>query len=246
MSSPKSLRLDQLLVERGLAQSRSLARSLIMSGAVLVNGEVKDKAGTPVRHDAAVELKEKPRYVSRGGLKLEAGLDGFGVDPSGLTCLDAGASTGGFTDCLLQRGAAKVYAADVGKGQLDWRLRNDGRVIVLEGVNARNLDREIIPEEVSLAVADVSFISLTLVLPAITSLLGETGNIIALVKPQFEAGREKVGKGGVVRDPEIIRQCVDDVSSFAATIGLAEAGRLPSPIKGPKGNQEWLIHLILD
>ncbi|HUT52577.1 MAG TPA: TlyA family RNA methyltransferase [bacterium] len=243
MSRINSIRLDQRLVELGLAETRTRAQALIMAGAVLVDGKVKDKPGAPVAPDAAVTLKERLKYVSRGGLKLEAALDAFGVDPSGKICLDIGASTGGFTDCLLQRGAARVYALDVGKGQLDLKLRNDPRVKVMEGLNARYLQSSDLAELVQLAVIDVSFISLELILPALALLLAPAADVIPLVKPQFEAGREQVGKGGVVRDPAVIMACVDKVSACARGLGLIEQGRVAAPIKGPKGNQEYLLHL---
>jgi len=241
MKKQKNARLDNRLVELGLAENRSKARAVIMSGAVMVDGRVRDKPGVLVPASARISMKQGPRYASRGGLKLEAALDEFGIDPSNKVCLDVGASTGGFTDCLLQRGAGKVYAVDVGKAQLEWRLRNDPRVVVMEGVNARRLAPGDLPEPVDLAVVDVSFISLDLVIPALSSLVRKGGEAIALVKPQFEAGRRKVQRGGVVKDEKVIAACVDKVSRAALETGLVERGRTPSPVKGPKGNQEWLV-----
>jgi 23S rRNA (cytidine1920-2'-O)/16S rRNA (cytidine1409-2'-O)-methyltransferase len=243
MNKSRSIRLDQRLVELGLAETRARAQALVMAGAVMVDGAVKDKPGVAVGPAAVITLKERLKYVGRGGLKLEAALDAFAVDPAAKTCLDVGSSTGGFSDCLTQRGAARVYAVDVGKGQLDLRLRNDPRVTVMEGMNARYLKSSDLPELIELAVIDVSFISLELILPAVIPLLADSADVIPLVKPQFEAGREKVGKGGVVRDPAVITACVEKISAFARGLGLTEHGRLPSPIKGPKGNQEYLIHL---
>jgi 23S rRNA (cytidine1920-2'-O)/16S rRNA (cytidine1409-2'-O)-methyltransferase len=243
MAKEKSVRLDQLLVERDFAESRTGARALIMSGKVMVDGRVKDKPGARVLASAPITIKQGLKYASRGGLKLEAALDAFGVDPAGKTCLDVGASTGGFTDCLLQRGAKKVYAVDVGRGQLDWKLRQDERVVVVEGANARHLKPEQAPEPIQLAVIDVSFISLRLILPAVAPLLDQPAVVIPLVKPQFEAGREQVGKGGVVRDPDVIEGCVDKIAEFSRSLGLVEKGRVPSPIKGPKGNREQFLHL---
>lgn len=246
MAKTSNTRLDQRLVELGLAESRAKAQALIMAGSVLVDGEVRDKAGTRVPVEAEIVLKERLRYVSRGGLKLEAALDGFGVSPAGRVCLDVGASTGGFSDCLLQREAAKVYAVDVGRGLLDPRARQDPRVVLIEEMNARYLSAAQVPEPVSLAVIDVSFISLTLILPAVVLLLAPGAEVLALVKPQFEAGREAVGKGGVVRDEAVRRACVDKVARAACELGLTEGGRMPSPVKGPKGNQEFFLHLRRD
>jgi 23S rRNA (cytidine1920-2'-O)/16S rRNA (cytidine1409-2'-O)-methyltransferase len=243
MSKIVKTRLDLLLVESGLADSRSKAQALIMAGEVMVDGEMRDKPGIQVPSDSNITIKQKLKYVSRGGLKIEPALTEFGLSPSEKTCLDVGASTGGFTDLLLQNGAEKVYAVDVGKGQLDWNLRNDDRVVVLEGTNARYLDDTHIPEKVDIVTIDVSFISLKLILPPVISLLKPSGIVLALVKPQFEAGKDKVGKGGVVRDLEIINDCVDNISSFAEELDLTEKGRLPSPVKGPKGNQEWVLFL---
>ena len=244
MKKEEKLRLDQLVFELGLAGSRSAARAMIMAGSVLVGGEVHDKAGHKVPRSAEITIKDPPRYVSRGGGKLEAALTELGMEPEEKVCMDVGASTGGFTDLLLQNGAKKVYAVDVGSGLLDWKLRNDPRVVVLEKTNARTIGPDIVPDEIELCVVDVSFISLTLVLPAIKTVMAENSRIVALVKPQFEAGKDKVGKGGVVRETEVIKECVDKISSFAATLGFVENGRTPSPVKGPKGNQEYLLSLV--
>lgn len=232
-------RLDLLLVERGLAESRSLAQRLIMAGRVRVDGQVATKPSQAVSPESQVTVEAGPRYVSRGGEKLEAALDGFGVEVEGLVCADVGASTGGFTDCLLQRGAAKVYAIDVGRGQLHWKLRQDPRVVVMEGVNARHL--ESLPEPVHLVTADVAFISLRLLLPNFSRWLVPEGQAVLLVKPQFEAGPESVGRGGVVRDPAVWRRVLLEVAEAAATAGLAPQGALRSPVRGPKGNVEFLL-----
>jgi 23S rRNA (cytidine1920-2'-O)/16S rRNA (cytidine1409-2'-O)-methyltransferase len=241
---PSKIRLDRLLVERGLAPARERARALILAGQVLVNGEPVAKVGTLIPTEALVALKSPDQpYVSRGGLKLAAGLEHFQVDVTGLVALDVGVSTGGFTDCLLQHGAARVYGVDVGYGQLAWRLRQDPRVIVLERTNIRHLPREAIPEEIDLAVVDVSFISLKLVLPRVILFLRPGGAIVALVKPQFEVGKGQVGKGGVVRDQQLQLQTVAEIQAFAQTLGLEASRVLPSPILGPKGNQEYLLYL---
>ncbi len=243
-NSSEKIRLDLLLVERGLTPSRERARALILAGHVLVNGTPVSKVGALVPTESAVILKSPDQpYVSRGGLKLAAALSSFNIDVTGQVALDVGASTGGFTDCLLQHGAARVYCVDVGYGQLAWRLRQDPRVIVLERTNIRYLPREAIPEEMDLAVADVSFISLKLVLPQILQFLRPDGLIIALVKPQFEVGKGQVGKGGVVRDPQQQQQVVAEIQKFAQGLGLAAEGVIPSPILGPKGNQEYLLYL---
>ncbi len=237
-------RLDLLLIERGHAISRAQAQALIRAGRVRVGGKVLDKPGTPVPSDAPIEVTEPPAFVSRGGEKLAAALDAFGVDPGGRVCLDVGASTGGFTDCLLQRGAARVYAVDVGRGQLDWRLRNDPRVVVREGVNARHLRAEDVGEPVDLATVDVSFISLRLVLPPLGSVVKPGGDVIALVKPQFEAGREQVRRG-VVRDPAVHQAVVEGIASFAREeLGWEVRGSIPSPLLGPAGNREFFLHLV--
>jgi 23S rRNA (cytidine1920-2'-O)/16S rRNA (cytidine1409-2'-O)-methyltransferase len=235
-------RLDVALVERGLAQSRSQAQAIIMAGDVLVNGAAAPHASNTIRASDQVELKAKPRFVSRGGEKMSAALDAFGIDASGSVCVDLGASTGGFTDCLLQAGAAKVYAIDVGHGQLDDRLRRDERVISMERVNARHLEE--LPELVSIAVIDVSFISLKLILPVAHRLLQDEGLCIPLIKPQFEAGKGQVGKGGVVRDPEVHRSVLREILGFAAEHRFAVEGLIASPILGPAGNREFLAQLV--
>ncbi len=228
------IRLDQLLVERGLAESREKARALILAGKVRVAGQRSDKPGHSVAADSAVEVLEKMPYVSRGGYKLAAALDHWKIDVTGMTCLDVGASTGGFTDVLLQRGAAQVWAVDVGHGQLDWRLRNDGRVVVKEGINARLVDPGSWGQKFDLAVCDVSFISATLIVPAL-----KAPQIIILVKPQFEVGREQVGKGGIVRDPELHRAACERV--LAAMAGF-KTDIIESPILGAEGNREFLLY----
>lgn len=235
-------RLDILLHQRGLVESRERARRLILAGQVLVDGEVVDKPGTQVLTEASLAIKEAPAYVSRGGYKLEAALDAFAVDISGLIVADIGASTGGFTDCLLQHGAARVYAIDVGYGQLAWSLRQDPRVVVLDRVNARYLQE--LPEAVDLATVDVSFISLKLVLPAAQRLLKPKGQAIALIKPQFEAGRQQVRKG-VVRDPAVHRAVLNDLLGWAESNGWLVQGLVVSPLRGPAGNVEFLTHLRL-
>lgn len=234
-------RLDLLLVSRRLAPSRSKAAAMIMAGEVKVGGATVDKPGTFVRADVKIALKQKPRYVSRGGIKLEAALKAFGVDPGGKVCADIGASAGGFTDCLLQHGAAKVYAIDVGAGILDYRLRIDERVVTLENTNARHL--EALGEAIDLVVIDVSFISLRLILPAVTRLAADSADIIALVKPQFEAGRSEVGKGGIVRDLKVHRRVLKDIAAAANSQGFAVLDLTRSPITGAKGNVEYLAWL---
>lgn len=237
-------RLDRLLVAQGLAPTRQKAQALIVAGLVLVDGHPVDKAGTAVDETAALELKGKAcPYVSRGGLKLEAGLDFFAINPAGLVCADIGASTGGFTDCLLQRGARQVYAIDVGYGQLDWRLRNDPKVVVRERMNARNLTTADFAEPLDFATIDAAFISLKLLLPPLLPLFKESPRILALIKPQFEVGKEKVGKGGVVRDPALHEAVIAEIIAFAETVGLMSRGVTPSPILGPKGNREFLVYL---
>ena len=237
------VRLDQALVERGLASSRARAQSLILAGVVRVDGELADKAGKAVAPEARIELvgQDHP-WVSRGGVKLAAALDAFGVDPAGRRCLDVGASTGGFTDVMLSRGAAQVVALDVGRGQLDWRLRQDPRVVVMEGVNARLLAPADVPGPFDLVTVDVSFISLRLVLPALIPVLAADGDLVALIKPQFEAGRGQVGRGGVVRDPVVREAAILSVLESARELGLDCRGRIPSPIPGPAGNVEELGH----
>lgn len=234
-------RLDTLLVDRGLVETRARARAHIMAGEVTVDGRRVDKAGTAVPRDARIELAAPLPYVSRGGYKLAGALDGFGVNVTGYICADVGACTGGFTDVLLQRGAARVYAIDVGQGQLDWKLRQDVRVTVLERTNARYL--EMLAEPIDLAVIDVSFISLKLILPAVHKWLRDDGQVIALIKPQFEAGPEFVGKGGIVRDPAVHRAVLADVLGWAAAAGWAVSGLRRSSIAGTDGNVEFLVWL---
>jgi 23S rRNA (cytidine1920-2'-O)/16S rRNA (cytidine1409-2'-O)-methyltransferase len=234
-------RVDQLLVERGLAESREKARALVLAGHVLVDGQRSDKPGHSIPSDCRIELVERMPYVSRGGYKLAAALDHFSIDVTGCVCLDVGASTGGFTDCLLQRGAAHVWSIDVGHGQLDWKLRNDPRVIVKEGVNARYLRPEDFPERFGLAVCDASFISATLLVPAIVPLLEPGGAMIILVKPQFEVGRGEVGRGGIVRDPELHRAACDRVRACVEALGF-HAEIIESPILGAEGNREFLLY----
>ncbi len=249
-------RLDMLLVERGLAQSRSLAQRLIMAGQVRVDGQVVLKPATTVAPNAQVEIEHGRRFVSRGGEKLEAAIQAFSVEVSGHTCADVGASTGGFTDCLLQAGAARVYAIDVGKGILDWKLRQHPRVVVMEDTNARYV--ECLPEPVDLVTIDASFISLKILLPVIRGWFprtqlhaenvdkGRTGEVVALIKPQFEAGRAEVRRGkGVIRDGEVHRQVLSDVLAFAHHQGYAVGGVIRSPLLGPKGNAEFLTWLTL-
>jgi 23S rRNA (cytidine1920-2'-O)/16S rRNA (cytidine1409-2'-O)-methyltransferase len=236
-------RLDLLLVERGLAETRERARALIMAGSVTANGQRADKPGMAYTDDVAVEVKEALPYVSRGGFKLAGALAAFGLGPrvAGAVALDAGASTGGFTDVLLQHGAARVYAADVGSGQLAWKLRTDPRVVVMDDTNVRHL--ESLPEPVDLVVADLSFISLNLVLPALVRVSKATAWMVLLIKPQFEAGRTQVGKGGVVRDPAVHRAVLERVAGEFAAQGLTLAGLARSPLLGPAGNVEFLAYL---
>jgi 23S rRNA (cytidine1920-2'-O)/16S rRNA (cytidine1409-2'-O)-methyltransferase len=237
----KKKRLDVVLTERGLAPSRARAQALILAGKVRLRGEVESKAGTQVEPDAPIEISEPDHpWVSRGALKLVAALDEFEISPDGLDCLDIGASTGGFTDVLLERGARQVVAVDVGRGQLDWRLRNDPRVVVMEGVNARHLDTVDLPYSAALATIDVSFISLRLVVPALLPHLIAGAWLVCLVKPQFEAGRDQVGKGGIVRDEAIRRQAIDNTVAALVDLGLESVGVIPSPIRGQKGNLEEL------
>lgn len=237
-------RLDKLLVQRGLASSRERARALIMEGKVLVDGRPVTKAGALVGDASSVSLKEPDiPYVSRGGLKLKAAVEHFGIGLKGKTVMDVGASTGGFTDYMLSQGARKVYAIDVGYGQFDWGLRQDPRVVLLERTNIRYLDRERIPEEVDLASVDVSFISLMNVIPRVTEFLRPGGEIIALVKPQFEVGKEEVGKGGVVREEEKRLKAVSSLREFFDKHGLVTVGTMESPVKGQKGNVEYFIYL---
>jgi 23S rRNA (cytidine1920-2'-O)/16S rRNA (cytidine1409-2'-O)-methyltransferase len=237
-------RLDVLLVDRGVVPTRERARALILAGQVKVNGQVVSKAGAPVGADAIVELitPDHP-YVGRGGVKLAHALDAFAVDPAGRRALDVGASTGGFTDVLLRRGAASVIALDVGHNQLDWKLRSDPRVVVREGVNARALSPADVPYSVSLVTIDVAFISLRHILPALPPFLDPAADIVALVKPQFEAGRADVGKGGIVSDPAVHAAVIAQVTDAAAAVGLARVGMAPSAITGATGNQEFFLHL---
>lgn len=239
----RKLRLDVLLVDRGLAESRTQAQATIMAGQVFSGEQRLDKAGQSVREDIALEVRGQPHpWVSRGGMKLAHALEEFSIDPSGLVCIDVGASTGGFTDVLLQNGAARVYAVDVGHGQLAWKLRNDERVVVLERTNARHLSTDQVPEAVDMVVCDASFIGLATVLPAAMALSRPGAWLVALIKPQFEVGKGRVGKGGVVRDPELHREVCDKVRHWLAEqmrwqiVGLTE-----SPIRGPEGNVEFLI-----
>ncbi|MBR6329260.1 MAG: TlyA family RNA methyltransferase [Lachnospiraceae bacterium] len=237
-------RLDILLVNRGLAPSREKAKALIMSGIVYVDGQKEDKAGDMFDDSLGIEVRgETLRYVSRGGLKLEKAMECFPISLAGCVCMDIGSSTGGFTDCMLQNGAAKVYAIDVGHGQLDWKLRNDDRVVCMEKTNFRYVTNEQISEPVDFASCDVSFISLSKILPAAYPLLKDGGEMVCLIKPQFEAGREKVGKKGVVRDPKVHEEVIEAVFSYAAENGFRILGLDHSPVKGPEGNIEYLLHL---
>ena len=240
-------RIDLLLVRRGLCGTRAQAQARIMAGEVLVADRPVTKAGTLVAEDAALRLRgEDPRFVSRGGLKLDHALAVFGLDPSGWVCFDAGASTGGFTDCLLQRGASRVYAVDVGTNQLHWKLRSDPRVVSMEQVNLRHWDPARVPERCRLLVADLSFISLRLVVPALLPSLAPRAEAVLLVKPQFEAGRDEVGAGGIVRDPETHRRVQEEIWAFFLGTSLKPRAWCPSPILGGEGNQEFLLHLCLE
>jgi len=235
-------RLDRLLVARGLAPSREKAQAMILAGLVAVDGRRAEKAGEAVAEGCTLSVAGPAHpYVSRGGLKLAAALDRFGLDPRGQVCLDVGASTGGFTDCLLQRGASRVYAIDVGYGQLDAKLRSDPRVVVREKVNARSLSGAQVPESVGLAAVDVSFISLSRILPAVVPLLSRGGALVALVKPQFEAGRGEVPRGGVVRSEATRRRVVSEIETAGRDLGLELLGSMPSPIRGARGNEEFLL-----
>ena len=241
-------RLDVLLVEQMYAETRSKAQAIIMAGLVYVNGQKADKAGMSFDADTAViEVRGQAcPYVSRGGLKLEKALRDFGVDPTGFVCSDSGCSTGGFTDCLLQQGASKVFAIDVGYGELNWKIRNDPRVVVMERTNIRYVTPEDIGEPLDLSVIDVSFISLRIVLPAIKNLLKEgKGQVLCLIKPQFEAGRENVGKNGVIREPAVHKEVLDNIVALAKDLGFNILGLTFSPVKGPAGNIEFLGHLTL-
>lgn len=237
-------RLDVLLVKRNLAASREKAKAIIMSGIVYVEGQKEDKAGSVFEDTVSIEVRGNTLpYVSRGGLKLEKAFQVFPIQVQDFVCIDIGASTGGFTDCMLQNGAKKIYAVDVGHGQLDWKLRNDERVICMEKTNFRYVTKEQIPEELDFAATDVSFISLTKILPSAKALLKKDAYMICLIKPQFEAGREKVGKKGVVTDPKVHKEVIVNIESFAASIGFEIMGLDYSPIKGPEGNIEYLLWL---
>ena len=240
-------RLDVLLVERGHAETRTKAQAIIMSGLVYVAGQKADKPGISYEESVEIEVRSGAcPYVSRGGLKLEKALRDFGVDPTGYVCSDSGASTGGFTDCLLQQGAKKVFAIDVGYGQLDWKIRSDPRVVVMERTNVRYVTPEQLGEPLDLSVVDVSFISLRIVLPVIKTFLKEkAGQVLCLIKPQFEAGKEKVGKKGVVRDPAVHKEVLDDFVALTKEIDFKILGLTFSPVKGPEGNIEFLAHLTL-
>lgn len=240
-------RLDVLLVEQGYAESRTKAQAVIMSGSVYVEGQKADKPGISYEENVAIEVRGAScPYVSRGGLKLEKALRDFGVDPKGYVCSDSGASTGGFTDCLLQQGASKVFAIDVGYGQLDWKIRSDPRVVVMERTNVRYVTPEQLGEPLDLSVIDVSFISLRIVLPVVkTFLKPHSGQVLCLIKPQFEAGKEKVGKKGVVRDPAVHKEVLDSFLSLVAETGFTILGLTFSPVRGPEGNIEFLAHLTL-
>jgi 23S rRNA (cytidine1920-2'-O)/16S rRNA (cytidine1409-2'-O)-methyltransferase len=241
----KKKRIDLLLVERGLAESRNRAQRLVMAGEVRVGGEMVHKSSTQIPEDAEIEIKQRPKYVSRGGKKLAAAIEAFAVDPSGKVCADVGASTGGFTDCLLQNGAARVYAIDVGYGVLYWKLRQDPRVVVMERTNARYLDS--LAEPVQLVTIDASFISLSLLLPAVKSWFEDaSGQTIALIKPQFEAGRKAAARHtGVIKDASVHARVLEETLSSAKALGYYPVGLIPSPIKGPKGNIEFLVDLRL-
>ncbi|MBO5837728.1 MAG: TlyA family RNA methyltransferase [Oscillospiraceae bacterium] len=237
-------RLDVLLVEQGYAETRTKAQAIIMSGSVYVQGQKADKPGTSYEESVDIEVRGAAcPYVSRGGLKLEKALRDFGVKPEGYVCSDSGASTGGFTDCLLQQGAKKVFAIDVGYGQLDWKIRSDPRVVVMERTNVRYVTPEQLGEPLDLSVIDVSFISLKIVLPVVKTFLKESGQVVCLIKPQFEAGKDKVGKKGVVREPETHKEVLDDFLVLAKETGFSVLGLTFSPVKGPEGNIEFLAHL---
>lgn len=237
-------RLDLLVLERNLAQSREQAKALIMAGEIYVDNQKADKPGDGFPEDALIELRGSGlKYVSRGGLKLERAIEAFQLNLEGLTCMDVGASTGGFTDCMLQNGARRVYSVDVGYGQLAWSLRNDPRVVNLERTNARRITEDQVPEKIDFFSVDVSFISLSLILPAVFPLLAGQGRGVCLIKPQFEAGREKVGKKGVVRDPAVHEQVIVKIQHLALESGFSVCGLDHSPIKGPEGNIEYLIYL---
>jgi len=238
-------RLDKLLVEKGIVQSRERARALIMAGKVAMEGKVIDKPGVQIKVEANLQLQgDSSLYVSRGGEKLEGALRTFGIDPKGMVVMDVGASTGGFTDCVLQKGAQKVYAVDVGYGQLAWKLQKDPRVINLERRNIRYLQREEVQDETDLILIDTSFISIEKFLPSLLRFLKKGGSILSLIKPQFEVGKGEVGKGGVVRDGALHRKVIDRISKFSQEVGLKVLGVIESPLLGPKGNKEFFIYLI--
>lgn len=240
-------RLDKLLVEKGLASTRQRALPLIMEGRVIVNGSVITKPGTLIKEDSIIEIKGKEiPYVSRGGLKLEAAIKHFGISVKDKIAMDIGSSTGGFTDCLLKNGAKKVYCIDVGYGQLDWKLRQDSRVILYERTNIRYLDREKIPDKIDIATIDVSFISLLKVIPKVLEFLEDKGEIIALIKPQFEVGKAEVGKGGIVRDEKKRIETINKIKDGSEAFGLKTIGIMESPILGQKGNVEYFIYMIKD
>ncbi len=239
----KKERLDRMLFDKGLVESREKAKALILEGSVSVNGIMVDKAGAQVRPDDELTLAHKMPFVSRGGLKLEHGLKEFHIDVNNKVAMDVGASTGGFTDCMLQNGALKVYAVDVGYGQIDLKLRNDERVSVFEKTNIRHLERNTVEDDIDIAAIDVSFISLLKVIPKVMEFLKPAGEIVALIKPQFEAGRKEVGKGGVVRNERVHLKVIDKIKIESEAVGLEVLGTTTSPIKGPKGNIEFLIHM---
>lgn len=244
--SAKKTRLDLLIVEKGLAPSRQRARALIMAGKVLVNHQPIEKPGTLIHSQDNIILKgEDINYVSRGGLKLEKAIQALKTDITGFVCLDVGASTGGFTDCLLQHGASRVFAVDVGYGQLAWKLRQDPRVVVIERTNIRHMPADGLPQRVDLVTIDVSFISLKIVVPAVLQFMKKNAPILALIKPQFEVGKGLVGKGGVVSDPVLHAKVIEDLSAFFSKTGLSKEFVIPSPILGPKGNKEFIISLKL-
>jgi len=245
MQEKKRNRLDLFLFEKGMVESREKARSLILAGNVLVNNQLVDKPGTLISRDSAITIKNKLPYVSRGGLKLQQAIQELDINVNDRTCLDVGASTGGFTDCLLQNNARHVFAVDVGYGQLAWTLRNDKRVTVIERTNIRNLTQNLVPSPIDIVTIDVSFISLRIVVPAVLKFMNKNGFILALIKPQFEVGKGQVGKGGVVRDPELHKKTVHDLSSYFSDIGLSPGPVVTSPGPGPKGNIEVMIRLDL-
>jgi len=237
-------RMDKLLVERGLVESRTRAQALILAGQVLVQEQRIDKPGQLIDASAEIRIKgESLRYASRGGLKLEAALREFNIDPKGKNAIDIGSSTGGFTDCLLQHGAARVWAVDVGHNQLVWRLRQDPRVVVLENLNARNLDPDLFPSPFEIATIDVSFISLSKILPALRPCISDSADCVALVKPQFEVGKGEVGRGGIVTDPAKHRRVLHEIKNVASSLGLLAVGLIESPILGAEGNKEFLMHM---